>query len=134
MLSELYFHSGKSSKHLLFLCLFCALLYFFGLGSRDFWAPVEPRYAEIARVMFFKGEWLVPTINGNLYTDKPIFYFWLVLIGAKSFGGVNEWTVRLPAALGAVGFVLATYLAGRDLLNPRSALVGAVVLATSMRA
>lgn len=133
MLSKLYFHSDKSSKHLVFLCVFCALLYFFGLGSRDFWAPVEPRYAEIARVMFLKGQWLVPTVNGDLYTDKPILYFWLVLLGAKLLGGVTEWTVRLPAALGGLGFVAATYLIARDLFTARVGLIAAVVLATSMR-
>jgi len=133
MLAKLYFHSDRSSNHLLFLCVFCALLYFFGLGSRDFWAPVEPRYAEIARVMFLKNQWLVPTINGNLYTDKPILYFWLVLIGAKFFGAVNEWTVRLPAALGGVGFVGATYLIGRDLVSSRVGFISAVILATAMR-
>lgn len=109
------------------------MLFFFALGARDFWAPVEPRYAEISRVMFLKGEWIVPTINGDLYTDKPMVYFWLALIGAKIFGAVNEWTVRLPAAFGGVGFVLATYLIGRDFLNARTALIGATILATSMR-
>jgi 4-amino-4-deoxy-L-arabinose transferase-like glycosyltransferase len=71
-----------------------------GLGSRDFCAPVEPRYAEIVRVMFAKGEWIVPTINDELYTDKLILNFWLALVSSKIAGGVNEWTVRLPAALG----------------------------------
>lgn len=110
-----------------------ALLFFFGLGWRDFWAPVEPRYAEIARVMFSKNHWLVPTVNGDLYTDKPILYFWMVLIGAKIFGAVNEWTVRLPAALGGVGFVLATYFMGRDFLSARTGLIAAALVATSMR-
>jgi 4-amino-4-deoxy-L-arabinose transferase-like glycosyltransferase len=63
---------------------------------------VEPRYAEIARVMFAKGEWIVPTVNGDLYTDKPMLYFWLAFF-SKLAGSVNEWTVRLPAALGALG-------------------------------
>ena len=35
----------------LYLIGFASGLFLFGLGSRDFWAPVEPRYAEIARVM-----------------------------------------------------------------------------------
>jgi len=121
------------ARHCLYICTFAALLFFFGLGWRDFWAPVEPRYAEIVRIMFLKGEWIVPTINGELYTDKPILYFWLALIGAKVLGAVTEWTVRLPAALGGVGFVLATYLIGRDFLNARAGLIGAAVLATSMR-
>jgi len=117
----------------LYLIGFASGLFLFGLGSRDFWAPVEPRYAEIARVMFLKNQWLVPTINGNLYTDKPILYFWLVLIGAKFFGVVNEWTMRLPAALGGVGFVVATYLIGRDLVTSRVGFISAVILATTMR-
>lgn len=103
------------------------------MGARDFWAPVEPRYAEIVRVMFAKNEWTVPTINGTLYTDKPILFFWLALLGAKIFGAVNEWTVRLPAALGAMGFVFGTYFLGRDFFNARAGWIAAAILATSMR-
>ncbi len=112
---------------------FCGLLFFFGLGSRDFWAPVEPRYGEIVRVMFANGEWIVPTVNGNLYTDKPILYFWLALLGSKIFGSVSEWTVRWPAALGGVGFALATYFIGRDFFGARVGLFASIILATSMR-
>jgi 4-amino-4-deoxy-L-arabinose transferase-like glycosyltransferase len=115
------------------LFLLCLSLFFPALGARDFWAPVEPRYAEIARVMFNKGEWIVPTVNGNLYTDKPIFYFWIVLIASKIFGGVSEWTVRLPAAIGGVGFVVTTYFIGRDFFGARVGFYSAVILATSMR-
>ena len=116
-----------------FLTALCILLFLPGLGARDFWAPVEPRYAEIARVMFAKNEWLVPTVNGDLYTDKPNLYFWLALIAAKIGGGVSEWTVRLPAALGGAGFVLATYFIGRDFFSPRVGFIGAAVLATCVR-
>jgi 4-amino-4-deoxy-L-arabinose transferase-like glycosyltransferase len=115
------------------ILLFTVLLFFPGLGARDFWAPVEPRYAEIARVMFSRGEWIIPTVNGELYTDKPILFFWLVLGAAKLLGGVNEWAVRLPAALGGVGFILATYLLGRDFFNARIGAIAAIVLATSFR-
>ncbi|HEY2922054.1 MAG TPA: glycosyltransferase family 39 protein [Candidatus Binatia bacterium] len=117
----------------LYLFALALLLFFPGLGARDFWAPVEPRYAEIARVMFNKGEWIVPTVNGDLYTDKPILYFWIVLIAAKIFGGVSEWTVRLPAALGGAGFVVTTYLMGRDFFGARVGFYGAIILATSVR-
>jgi 4-amino-4-deoxy-L-arabinose transferase-like glycosyltransferase len=117
----------------LYLFLLSLVLFIPGLGGRDFWAPVEPRYAEIARVMFAKGEWIIPTVNGDLYTDKPILYFWLVLIAAKIAGAVNELTVRLPVALGGVGFVLANYLFARDFISPRVGLLASVILATSAR-
>jgi len=124
---------ARSRIHLIYLLSLTLLVFFTGLGERDLWAPVEPRYAEIARIMFAKGEWIVPTVNGDLYTDKPILYFWLVLIASKLAGGVNEWTVRLPAALAGIGFVLATYFTGRDFFSARVGLIAAAVLATSMR-
>lgn len=117
----------------LFLLLLSATVFLTGLGARDFWAPVEPRYGEIARVMFLRNEWIVPTVNGDLYTDKPIFYFWLVLIFSKVAGAVDEWTVRVPAALGAIGLVLTTYKIGKDFFTPRVGLISAAVLTTSAR-
>ncbi|HEU4340970.1 MAG TPA: glycosyltransferase family 39 protein [Candidatus Binatia bacterium] len=110
------------------------MIFFTGLGARDFWAPVEPRYAEIARVMFSNAEWIVPTVNGELYTDKPILYFWLVLIASHAVGVVNEWTVRLPSAIGALGLVLTTYAFGRDFFSPRVGFMAGAILATSVRA
>lgn len=123
----------RSRYHLLYLLGLTLILYFSALGARDFWAPVEPRYAEISRVMFAKGEWIVPTINGEIYTDKPIVYFWLVLIASKIAGVVNEWTVRLPVAVAGVGLVWTTYRVGRDFYGTRVGLIAASVLATSMR-
>ena len=124
---------SEQRRYPFYLLLLSLVLFFPGLGARDFWAPVEPRYAEIARIMFAKGEWIVPMVNGDLYTDKPILYFWLVLIAAKVAGAVNEWTVRLPAAFGGVGFVLTTYFFARDFFSPRIGLLAAVMLATSAR-
>jgi 4-amino-4-deoxy-L-arabinose transferase-like glycosyltransferase len=125
--------SEEQNPRALLLAILAVLLFFPALGTRDFWAPVEPRYAEIARVMFAKGEWIVPSVNDDLYTDKPILYFWLVLVASNIAGVVNEWTVRLPAALGAVGSVLATYAIGKDFFNPRIGFIAAAVLATSAR-
>ncbi|MGH7830870.1 MAG: ArnT family glycosyltransferase [Candidatus Binatia bacterium] len=120
--------------YLPFLFLFSILLYLPFLGSRDLWAPVEPRYGEIARVMFAKGEWIVPTVNGDLYTDKPILYFWLVLAFSHLAGGVGEWTLRLPSALSSVGLVMATYFLGKECFDRRVGFFAALILATTARA
>ena len=126
--------SPQIDLHLVGLCLLALLIFFPALGSRDFWAPVEPRYGEIARVMFANREWIVPKVNGQLYTDKPILYFWCVLIFSKLLGGVSEWSVRLPAAFGALGTVLATYSIGKYFFGRRTGFIAAAVLATSARA
>jgi 4-amino-4-deoxy-L-arabinose transferase-like glycosyltransferase len=132
-ISPFFSSSEPQTRYALWLALLAALLFFPALGARDFWAPAEPRYAEIARVMFAKGEWIVPTVNGDLYTDKPILYFWLVLIASNIAGAVSEWTVRLPVALGGLGVVLTTYVIGKDFFSPRVGFIAGAVLATSAR-
>ncbi|HEX9879024.1 MAG TPA: glycosyltransferase family 39 protein [Candidatus Binatia bacterium] len=128
---ELLFREER--YHLPFLFLFSGVLYLAFLGGRDLWAPVEPRYGEIARVMFEGGRWIVPTVNGAPYTDKPILYFWFVLLLSHLFGGVNEWTVRLPSALSAIGLVLVTYRMGREFFSPQVGLLSSLVIATAFR-
>lgn len=113
--------------------LFAALLFLPGLGTRDFWAPGEPIYAEVIRGMYRNHDWVVPMLNGQLYPDKPVLYFWLALMISKLVGGVSEWTVRLPAAFGGIGLVVLTYQFGRTFYDRQSGLFSALVLATSSR-
>jgi 4-amino-4-deoxy-L-arabinose transferase-like glycosyltransferase len=115
------------------LTLFAALLFLPGLGARDFWAPGEPIYGEIIRAMYERNDWIVPILNGQLYADKPVLYFWLALVASKVAGGVSEWTVRLPAALGGLGLVLVTYQFGKTFYDGQTGFFSALVIATSSR-
>jgi 4-amino-4-deoxy-L-arabinose transferase-like glycosyltransferase len=51
-----------------------------GLGLRSPWPPDEPRFALIARDMAVHGNWLLPTVGGVLYPDKPPLFFWVVAV------------------------------------------------------
>ena len=115
------------------LGIFALLLFFPGLGARDLWAPGEPIYGEVIRVMHGRNDWLVPMLNGQIYADKPVLYFWLALIVSKVAGGVSEWTVRLPAALGGLALVLATYQFGRTFYDRQTGFLSGLILATSSR-
>lgn len=115
------------------LVVFSALFYLPGLGTRDLWAPGEPIYGEVIRAMYERNDWLAPMLNGQIYADKPVLYFWLALIVSKIAGGVNEWTVRLPAAMGGLGLVLVTYQFGKTFYDRQMGLLSALVLATSSR-
>jgi len=64
-------------------------LFFLGLGNHDLWNPNEPVFAEGAREMMERGEWLVPYVNGRLYVDKPILYFWAILAASVPGGEVS---------------------------------------------
>ena len=115
------------------LIVLAGLLFFPGLGARDFWAPGEPIYGEVIRVMYEKGNWLVPTLNGQIYADKPVLYFWLALLISQIAGGVSEWTVRMPAALGGVGLVLTTYQFGKTFYDRQTGFLAGIMLATCSR-
>jgi len=107
-------------------------LFFLGLGSVGLFDPDEPYYALPALEMLRSGSWLMPLFHGQPWFDKPILFYWLVLAGYKTVG-VSELAVRLASAGSALVGVLAVYgLGRRSAFGPRAALVGALVLATTL--
>jgi len=101
-----------------------------GLGNRDLWNPNEPVFAEGAREMLARGDFLVPWVNGALYVDKPILYFWAILAGSVPAGRVTETAARLPSAIASILLLLAVYRFGARARSVRAGLLGALALAT----
>ncbi|MDT7605100.1 MAG: hypothetical protein QOF61_3097, partial [Acidobacteriota bacterium] len=90
-----------------------ALVYFYGLGRTPFIGSDEPRYAEVAREMFARGDLVTPTLGGRLWFEKPALVYWSEIAGFKLFG-VSEWAARLGAALaGWLTVLLVGWLCGR---------------------
>ena len=89
--------------------------------------PDEGRYAEIPREMLARGEWIVPTLQGQPYLDKPPLLYWLVM-GSYSLFGVSEAAARLIPAIATHLTILLVYLLGRRSLGERSAFWGALLL------
>jgi 4-amino-4-deoxy-L-arabinose transferase-like glycosyltransferase len=113
---------------LMVLLLPAALLY--PCQSFALFEPDEGRYAQIPREMFETGEWIVPTLQGEPYLDKPPLFYWLVMLAYAGFG-CHTWTARLVPALAMHGTVMLTYLMGRRLAGERAAFWGSLLLAVS---
>lgn len=109
------------------------LLFFPFLGQRDLWNPDEPRYAEVTREMLENGQFLVPHLNGTIYTHKPPGMFWAMAASSLVTGGMNETAARLPSALAALGTVLLVFGIGRRLFDPASGFWAALVIATTSK-
>lgn len=58
----------------------------------------ETRYLTVAWEMWSRGDFLVPYLNGEVYSHKPPLLFWLFHLGWSLFG-INEWWPRLVAPL-----------------------------------
>ncbi|MBI1848762.1 MAG: glycosyltransferase family 39 protein [Planctomycetes bacterium] len=106
-----------------------AILFFTALGRRGFWEPDEPTFPAVAQEMRAANEWVLPLLNGGLYSEKPILNYWLMLASARVFGRLDEWTARLPAALLGVLGVCLTWILGRRLFGERAGILGALVIA-----
>jgi 4-amino-4-deoxy-L-arabinose transferase-like glycosyltransferase len=98
-----------------------------GLGLRDPWPADEPRFALIAQDMLRSGDWFIPRVGGDLYADKPPFYFWL-LASAMALAGSLRLGFLLPSLLAGIGTVLLVYDLLRRARGREVALAGAFVL------
>ena len=92
------------------LLVFLAVIafYFYGLGHMPFVGPDEPRYAQVAREMFLRGDLVTPTLGGYTWFEKPPLLYWMMIASFHLFG-ISEWSARLGPALSGLLTVLAVF-------------------------
>lgn len=101
-------HRSALRTDWLLLAGFCGFLFFFGLSSFGLVGADEPRYAQIAREMLARGDWITPVLGGKPWLEKPPLYYWQAML-AYSALGVSDWAARLPSAVDATLMVVAIY-------------------------
>src|SRR6476620_6440793 len=74
--------------------------------------PDEPRYAQVAREMFDRGDWITPTLGGHTWFEKPALLYWMEMASYRVLG-VNEFAARLGPALCGLGTTTALWTLGR---------------------
>ena len=92
----------------LLLAGFCAFLFFYGIGQFGLIGADEPRYAQVAREMLERRNWITPFLNGHAWLEKPPLYYWQAML-AYSLLGVNDRAARIPSAVDATLLVLSVY-------------------------
>lgn len=82
------------------------------LDARWLWYSDEVRYVEAFFNMLFDGQWLVLELNGEVYSDKPPVYFWMLVpiywltgweLPAVMFAGSGLSAILLIAAMDYLG-------------------------------
>ncbi len=119
----------RPSADWLLLAGFCGFLFFFGLAYFGLLGADEPRYAQVAREMFERHDWITPTLGGKPWLEKPCLYYWQALLAYAIFG-VSDWAARLPSAVDATLMVVAVYLFLRR-FRPGFHLDGALMAASA---
>ncbi len=92
---------------LLLLCI-CGFFFFYGLANFGLVGADEPRYAQVAREMLARHDWITPTLGGQPWLEKPVLYYWQAMLSYSIFG-VSDWAARVPSGLDASLLVFAVY-------------------------
>jgi 4-amino-4-deoxy-L-arabinose transferase-like glycosyltransferase len=90
--------SALAKRAWLLLFIAIAGFYLWGLGSFPLVGPDEPRYAEVAREMLVRRDFITPTLGGLPWFEKPPLLYWMMMLSYRVLG-VSEYAVRLGPAI-----------------------------------
>ena len=104
---------ARTVKLWIWIMLFALAIaaYFAGLGM-PLVGPDEPRYAQVAREMFERGDLVTPTLGGYHWFEKPALLYWLQIASYSVFG-VGEFAARFGSALFGLGTSASLWILGR---------------------
>jgi 4-amino-4-deoxy-L-arabinose transferase-like glycosyltransferase len=96
----------------LVLALFAAWL-LPGLFGHDPWKPDEAYTFGLVYHIVENGDWLVPTLAGEPFMEKPPLFFWTAALFARAFGGLMPLhdAARLASVFYAALTLVFTWLA-----------------------
>jgi 4-amino-4-deoxy-L-arabinose transferase-like glycosyltransferase len=96
--------------------LFYGLVPIFGGDGLGLVGADEPRYAQVAREMLARHDYITPVLWGHPWLEKPALYYWRAMFAFREFG-VHDWSARLPSASFAFMLVVLIYLHIRRFRN-----------------
>ncbi len=114
------------------LCAIAWVAFVWNLGNIGLVDETEPLFAEAARQMTVTGDFVTPYFNGDTRFDKPPLIYWLMALAYRAIG-VNEWAVRLPSALSAIGLTCLGFYTLSKSQEKRSSATDSVTDLTDVR-
>src|SRR5215467_2930481 len=92
---------------------FCAFLFILGLQIVGLVGADEPRYAQVAREMLARHDWVTPLLYGHPWLEKPPLYYWCAMLSYKASGAVSDTAARIPSAILTFLLVIFIYVWAR---------------------
>jgi 4-amino-4-deoxy-L-arabinose transferase-like glycosyltransferase len=96
----------------LVLFIVITAFYLWGLGSLPLVGPDEPRYAQVAREMLMRRDFITPTLGGLPWFEKPPLLYWMMMLAYRVLG-VSEYAARIGSALCGLATAVFIYWMGR---------------------
>ncbi len=119
----------KTRLSCLILLLLIILSLFWNLGNYPLTLE-EPRRAFVALEMIYSGNYIVPTLMGELYHAKPPLYEWVLAGLFQATGSTSEWLVRLPSVISLLLLAGLSFLLARKFLDRETAFFSSLFILT----
>jgi 4-amino-4-deoxy-L-arabinose transferase-like glycosyltransferase len=108
------------------------LIFGANLGGYPIYILDEAKNATCAAEMWQRGDWVVPTFNGMLRTDKPVLHYYFMRAGYALLG-VTSLAARLFSAVAGLATVWVLFAFVRRLLDERAAWCTALCFIASLQ-
>ncbi len=108
----------------------CLVLYLVGNDQVSLWDRDEAWYAQTAREMVDRGDYVVPTFNDQPRFRKPVLIYWLIAAAYAVFGD-NEFGARFFSGVAGTVTCLLTYRLGVRMGGRKVGLAAAMMLAVA---
>jgi 4-amino-4-deoxy-L-arabinose transferase-like glycosyltransferase len=112
--------------------LLSLLVFTANIGGISIFVLDEAKNSVCAREMYERADWVVPTFNYELRTDKPPLHYYFMRVGYALFG-INEWGARFFSALMGMLTVMAVYLFAKYYVGKSTAFYASLVLLASLQ-
>ncbi|WP_158828265.1 ArnT family glycosyltransferase [Mucilaginibacter lacusdianchii] len=116
-----------ADRRLLIVIVLCAITFFLNLGKAPIYILDEAKNAQCAREMLQKHNWVVPTFNQTLRTDKPPLHYFF-MSAAYTIFGVNPFAARFFSAICGLLIVVLTYRFAAKHINKQVGFISALIL------
>lgn len=88
----------------------------------------EAREGVVVQEMLRSGEFILPLRQGEVVPSKPIMFHWVGGASSLMFGKYDEFILRLPSALAAIGGILVVFLLISYSVNSLAGLFSSLIL------
>ena len=119
-------------RNYIVLFLGCLLFHVAGTWSLPLIDRDEPRFAEAAREMRERGDYIVPYFNNQFRFDKPPLTYWSQVASYRFFGE-NDFAARFPTAVAAALVALLLFAWGKRVRDERAGWWAAIIFTLSLQ-
>ena len=120
-----------NSQNLILILILSFVLLSANIGGLYIYALDEAKNSSCAREMMETGDFVVPTFNYELRTDKPPLHYYFMM-AAYSIFGVNAFSARIFSVIMGVTTILCIWYFAFRYYGSRTALYTSLVLISSL--